>query len=253
MQCEAMNPSRKIAFLTLATPLALAVAACGQSTEDGPPEGDAIAAIPAPEGQQWTEIAAATAEGGNVIGNPEAPLKLVEYASHTCSHCADFSDEASAPMREKYIATGVVSHEIRNLIRDPIDLSIAVLARCSGPQAFHPLAEQAWANFANIIDTVNANQEAYGAAMQSTGGERLQGVAEAAGLVDFFAARGISRDQAMQCLADEDTVTQLVEQTEEQATEHDITGTPTFFLNGRKLNVTTWEALEPILQNAGAR
>jgi len=254
MQKPAMTMIRRSTLTAIAIPLALALAACGGNAEDaGPPSGEPIAAIAAPAGTEWADTASETAEGGFVIGNPEAPIKLVEYASHTCSHCADFSVDAAATLREKYVASGVVSYEIRNLVREPLDLTIAVLARCSGPEAFHPLAEQAWANFNTIYQTASANQAAYGAAMEKAGAARFHGVAEAAGLIDFFAARGISRDQAMACLADTDKITQIAERSETQSREQNITGTPSFFLNGSRLNVTTWEALEPLLQNAGAR
>ena len=136
-------------------PLALTLAACGSDAE-GPIKGEPIAPIAAPAGQSWIETAAETPEGGFVIGNPNAPLKLVEYASHTCSHCAAFSQEGAAKLDE-YVAKGTVSYEIRNQIHDPIDLTIALLARCGTPASFHPLANQAWQNFDSLMTTVQAN------------------------------------------------------------------------------------------------
>lgn len=254
MKKPAMNTIRRAALTSIAAPLALALAACGGGTEEATvPEGEPIAKIAAPAGTHWGETAAETPEGGFVIGNPDAPLKLVEYASHTCSHCADFSVAAAAPLRDKYVESGVVSYEVRNLIRDPLDLTIATLSRCSGPQAFHPLVEQAWANFGAIVQQANANQAAMSAAMEKTGAERFQAIGEASGLIEFFAARGVSRDQSLQCLANVDNITKIAERSDKQSTEQNITGTPSFFLNGARLNVTTWEALEPIIQSAGAR
>ena len=243
----------RLSLAALAAPLALALAACGDSAEEeGAPTGEPIAAIAAPAGTSWVETAAVTPEGGYVIGNPEAPLKLVEYASHTCHVCADFSKQGAAPMDE-YVATGVVSYELRNLIRDPIDLSIALLARCGSPQAFHPLANQAWGSFDDLMATVQANGAALQQAQSAPTAQRFQAIAEAAGLLDFFAARGISRDQAMQCLADTGKAQEIATASQTQADELEITGTPTFFLNGRKLEPTSWTALEPVLQAAGAR
>jgi protein-disulfide isomerase len=193
-----------------------------------------------------------TPEGGYRIGNPDAPLKLVEYASHTCHVCAEFSQKGAAEMDE-YVATGVVSYEIRNLIRDPIDLSIALLARCGTPQSFHPLANQAWQNFDAIMAGVQANSAALQQAQEAAPAQRFQALAEAAGLLDFFAARGISRDQALQCLADTGKAQQIAEASQSQADELQISGTPSFFLNGRSVEPTSWAALEPLLQAAGAR
>ncbi|OJW71469.1 MAG: protein-disulfide isomerase [Sphingomonadales bacterium 63-6] len=252
---DAMKTLRQFATLSLAIPLTLALAACGSKDEkEGElPVSEPIAHIAPPAGQQWADVSAETPEGGFRLGNPDAPLKLVEYASHTCSHCADFSVEGAEKLRDKYVASGVLSYEIRNLIREPLDLTIATLARCSGPQAFHPLAEQAWANLGPIFDTANKNKEVYAAAMEKTGGARFQGIAEAAGLYDFFAQRGISRDQAMQCLSDVNKITEIVNRSDKDSKDLEITGTPTFFLNGKRIEFTTWDAVEPVLQNAGAR
>src|SRR5690606_8956683 len=119
---------RRTAPAFCAAPLVLALAACGSEseTEAGLPTGEPIAAIPAPEGQSWTETAAVTPEGGYVVGNPDAPLKLVEYASHTCPACAAFSTDSAGNI-DGYIASGVVSYEIRNQIHNAIDLTLAML------------------------------------------------------------------------------------------------------------------------------
>jgi len=246
--------------MLLAAPLALALAACG-SDEEAAPSGEPIAPIAAPAGQSWVETAAVTPEGGYVIGNPEAPLKLVEYASHTCHVCAAFSQEGAAPMDE-YVASGRVSYELRNLIRDPIDLTIALLARCGSPQAFHPLANQAWQNFDALMATVQSNGAALQQAQAAPPAQRLQAIAQAGGLLDFFAARGISRDQGMACLADTAKAQQISEASTTQSDELQLDGTPTFFLNGSLVEGTTWgpttgpnanPGIEAVLQAAGAR
>lgn len=242
---------RPALLAALAAPLALALAACG-SEEEGAATGEPIAPIAAPAGTSWVETAAVTPEGGYVIGNPEAPLKLVEYASHTCSHCAAFSQEAAAALDE-YVAKGVVSYELRNQIHDPIDLTIALLARCGTPASFHPLANQAWQNFEAIIQRAQADPAALQAAQAAPPAQRFQAIGEASGLIDFFAARGISRDQALSCLADTAKATQITEASETQSEELNVTGTPTFFLNGRLVEGTSWSLIEPALQTAGAR
>src|SRR5688572_19912217 len=223
---------RRSALYALAMPLALGLAACGSDDDAGVPKGDPVAPIAAPAGTNWVETASATPEGGYVIGNPNAPLKLIEYASHTCPHCAAFSQEAAAEIDE-YVAKGTVSYELRNQIHDPIDLTIALLARCGTPASFHPLANQAWQNFDSIMTTVQANGAALQQAQQAPQAQRFQAIAQASGLLDFFAARGISRDQAMTCLADVDKAQRIADASQAQSEELDVTGTPTFFLNGR--------------------
>jgi protein-disulfide isomerase len=92
--------------------------------------------------------------------------------------------------------------------------------------------------------------------MQTQDNTRFQRIADAAGLLDFFAARGISRDQAMQCLADPALGEAILQRSAEQSEELDVTGTPTFFLNGSLVELSpgpTWPQVESALQNAGAR
>jgi len=240
---------RRAALFAFAAPLALAVAACGDSAKEGLPTGEPIAHVAAPAGTSWVESAAVTPEGGYVIGNPDAPLKLVEYASHSCGVCAAFSQEAAGPLDE-YVASGVVSYEIRNQVHDAMDLTIALLARCGSPQAFHPLANQAWGSFNEIMQNA---QDALQAAAQAPEPQRFQVIADTSGLLDFFAARGISRDQAMQCLADTERAQSIVDASNSQSEELGITGTPTFILNGSKIEGTNWASVETALQNAGAR
>src|SRR5690606_35821138 len=98
-----------------------------------------------------------------------------------------------------------------------------------------------------------ANGPALEQAQNAPPAQRLQAIAEAAGLIDFFAARGISRDQAMQCLADTEKATLISTRSQTQSDELQLQGTPSFFINGQAVQVTSWEALEPLLQNAGAR
>jgi protein-disulfide isomerase len=242
----------------LAVPLALA--GCGDAGDDatGAPQGEPIAAVPAPAGQSWVESVAVTPEGGYRIGNPNAPLKLVEYASHTCSHCAEFSQTGAQPLDE-YVEKGIVSYELRNLIRDPIDMTVALLARCGDPATFHPLANQAWGNFNQMMTNIQANGAALEQAQLAPPAQRFQAIAQATGLIDFFAERGISRDQAMQCLGNTELAQQIAERSEQQSKELEVNATPTFFLNGAKLDVATWgpngglPGLEAALQNAGAR
>ena len=92
------------------------------------------AATPAPK----PVPVATTASGTYVLGSAAARVKLVEYASYTCSHCADFSTQSQAVLKGRMIASGSTSLEFRHMIRDRLDLAAAVLARCAGPRNFFP-------------------------------------------------------------------------------------------------------------------
>src|SRR3546814_17929114 len=73
--------------------------------------------------------------GGFVMGKPDARTSLVEYISYTCSHCAEFTQKAAAPLKINWISTGAINVEIRNAVRDRYDLTAALLARCGGARS----------------------------------------------------------------------------------------------------------------------
>jgi protein-disulfide isomerase len=248
-----MTVSRLLSLPLLAlAPLLLA--ACGETTSaDGAEAGEALPAIAAPAGTSWANTVTITPQGGYAIGNPDAPLKLVEYASHTCGACANFAAAGKPTIKDKYVASGVVSFELRNLVRDPIDLSIATLVRCGAKENMQPLADQAWASLNEIFAAVQANQAIYEAAGTQPVEQRFVTIAQAAGLIEFFAARGLSADQSRACLADAKAIQAIADASNKQSEELKINATPTFLLNDRKLEVTAWNQLEPLLQRAGAR
>lgn len=233
----------------------LMLAACNDAAtgEGAAPSGEPLPKVAAPAGQQWTDTVTVTPEGGYKIGNPEAPLKLVEYASHTCGHCATFSQTAKEPLKNQYVASGVVSFEQREVFLNSFDVVIAGLAQCGTKEQMQPLSDQVWQNLDAVFAGLQGNQAAVQAASQLPLNQRFVAIGEATGLIEFFAARGLSADQARACLADSTKIEAMVQQVEANNQRDKITGTPTFFLNGRRLEGTTWEAIEPQLQRAGAR
>lgn len=246
-----MTISRHLAFATLAAPLALALAACGGSEEEGPVE--ALDPIAAPAGTSWTDTIEVSESDGYVLGNPDAPIKLIEYASLTCPACASFSETGERALVENYVSTGLVSYELRNQVHNIWDLTLASLVRCSAPESFHPLANQVWANLPQIQAQMGQSQAALQAMGDVPPEQMYVMVAEASGFLDFFASRGISNDQARACLADSEAVIAIGDRSTEQSDELGIDSTPTFILNGRVLEERSWPSLEPLLQNAGAR
>lgn len=250
-----MTLIRRLALASFAAPLALGLAACSDdAAESGEITGEPVAEVAAPEGQQWSQVTTLTDQGGHMIGNPDAPIQLVEYGSLTCGTCAYFTQNGFEPLREEYVESGRVSFELRPFVLNALDLVLVRLARCGSDEAVVPLSEAWWSDFQNVMNQAQSNQEALGAAMASQDQQtRYVQIAEAAGLLDFFAARGISRDQARTCLSDADSIKAIADRSRQQGEELGITGTPTFFLNGRKLDVVSWEELEPLLQKAGAR
>lgn len=248
------SPARRPLALAFGAVLSLALAACSETEEAaGGGTGEPIAAIPAPEGTSWLETVNVTPEGGYVVGNPDAPIKLVEYASHTCGACAMFATTGKAELEEEYIATGRVSFEHREVFLNTFDVVIATLAQCGPKERMQPLSDEVWRNLQGVMEGIQANQAAMEQAAQLPLEQRFVGVAQATGLIDFFAARGLSADQARECLSDSAAVEQMVSRAEREAQAAGVTGTPTFVLNGQKLDATQWNGVEPALQRAGAR
>src|SRR3546814_14680664 len=82
---------------------ALALAACGDSKTDLTEQQTAIAKVAPPAGKAWSDVVAVTPEGGHAMGNPDASIKIVEFASLTCSHCAEFSLESHDELKRDFI------------------------------------------------------------------------------------------------------------------------------------------------------
>lgn len=246
---------RKFALALAIAPLALGLAGCdNKATDSAPTSGAAIAKIAPPAGKAWSDVVVTTPEGGYRMGNPEAPIKLVEYGSLTCPHCAEFAEKGSAQLRDDFVAGGRVSFEFRNFVRDAIDITAAQLTQCGAPESFFALTEQAFANQKAMFEKAqSAGQAPYEAAMSQPPAKRGQALAELTGLTEYFAARGISRDQAGLCLADTAKAERLATNTAKQADELKIEGTPTFLINGLKVDTNTWEGLKTKLEQAGAR
>lgn len=232
--------------------LSLSLSACGKKDAASNSPAEPVAAVAAPAGTSWSGTVTQTPEGGFVMGNPQAKVKLIEYGSYTCSHCRDFSAEASEEIR-KIVDTGKMSFEFRNFVRDPIDISTSLLARCGGKDVFYPLSEQFFANQNAMFEKAQSLGDAkYQALMSAPPAQRFGNLAAAVGLVDFAKQRGIAEDKAKQCLADTAAAEKLAKGVEAANNQYKIEGTPTFILNDVKIdNVATWATLQPKLKEAG--
>ena len=245
---------RRTALLLAALPLALGLAACkddkaGSTGLSGAP----VAKVAAPAGKAWTDTVSLTPEGGYLMGNPNAPIKLVEYGALSCSHCAEFSETGSAELHSSFIASGRVSYELRYFMLNALDVPAALLATCGPTEAVIPVSDQFWAWQREMFANLQKNPQLSEAAQNSQPPQRFALLAKAGGMDQFFAARGIAADQAASCLANTAKATALVAATDKAQRDVGITGTPTFIINGTKLEVNTWPAVKAELEKAGAR
>lgn len=253
------NRLRLISLGLIAAPLALGLAACGKKDDAGSPtagatSGEPIAKIAAPAGRAWADVVEKTPEGGYRIGNPEAPIKLVEYGALSCSHCAEFAKESFEKLRDDYVASGRVSYELRYFMLNALDVPASLLATCGSTEAVIPLSEQFWAWQPKMFENMQAAPQQQLAAIDALPKEKQIGaIAQVAGMTDFYASRGIARDQANACLADTTKAKALAEQTQKATDEYNVTGTPSFIINGNSVGSSGWKEVEAKLQQAGAR
>jgi protein-disulfide isomerase len=245
-------PSLRITLL--ASLGALALAGCGDSKVDPTKEQDVIAKVAAPAGKNWAETVTVTPEGEHVLGNPDAPIKIIEFASLTCSHCADFSKESHDELHRDYIASGRVSLELRNFIRDPLDATAAAVIRCAAPDRYFPLMENAFASQADLFTGAQANPQGGEAAMKLPPAQRFPALAKAWKLDEFFQARGMTAAQVNSCLADVTNIEKLETATNAAIEKYQVAGTPTFVVNGQIVEgVAAWGPLRDRLRVMGVR
>lgn len=234
--------------------LALTLAGCDKKAE-APTNAAAPGAGPiaAPAGQDWTATVSTTPDGGFVMGNPNAPVKLVEYLSLTCSHCAAFAKEAFAPLRDGYVKKGTVSFEVRNYVRDPIDVAAALVSRCGGTEPYFAMTEQVLAGQAALFEKAQAIPQPEFQKMGTLPpSEQFKALAKAVGIDQFARQRGVGEGKLNECLGDKAALDKLVAMQKYANDTIKIVGTPTFILNGKTLeNIGTWDALEPLLKQAG--
>ncbi|MDO7843071.1 thioredoxin domain-containing protein [Sphingomonas immobilis] len=234
---------------------ALVLGACKPSGNgSGGATSAPVAAVKAPAGQDWTETVATTPEGGYRMGNPNAPIKLIEYGSRTCPVCGLFGREGFEPLKNKYVSTGKVSFEFREyLVHGQPDFPAALLGRCGGTGPFFAILEQMYQEQQPVEEKMtNAEGQALFQKLQGAKGTDVaKAWADHLGYVDFVKQRGIPEAKARACLNDQkdlDAIFKIMAEGDKKG----VTGTPSFFINDEKNSAVSWEQLEPALKAAGA-
>ena len=151
--------------------------------------------------------------GELTLGDPAAPITIVEYSSLTCPHCAAFHTETLPALKEKYVDTGQVLVKFRPFPLDPYAMAGAMLAQCVSPVAR-----------VAFIDILFARQGMWIASQDPSA--ELQKIAKQAGL---------SEDDYIVCLKDESVLAAIRGMQTAAAEKLNVRSTPTFFVNGEKL------------------
>lgn len=143
-----------------------------------------------------------------ILGNPDAPITIIEYASLTCGHCATFHKDTLPTLKSDYIETGKVKLIMRNFPLNRPDLDASMLTRCVAPQRFY-----------SFVDALMKSQEQW-----AFTGEHLKGLRQ------YSAVVGLNGDKFDTCLKDKDLLTSLLKMRQDAEAEYEINSTPTFII-----------------------
>jgi protein-disulfide isomerase len=161
-----------------------------------------------------------------ILGNPNAPNTIVEYASLTCPHCAHFENNVLPELKKKWIDTGKAKLVLRDFPLDEPALRAAMIARCAPPDKFYA-----------YVDTFFAAQEKWMMARDYRDA-----------LARLVKLGGMSKDEFDNCLKDTTLENKIVEGRLIASKELDVNSTPTFFINGTKFaGAPTVEEFDKVL------
>ncbi len=151
--------------------------------------------------------------GEMALGDPQAPITVIEYASMTCPHCAHFSATTFPELKKRYIDTGKVRFIFREFPLDQLAAAGFILARCAGPDKYFPL-----------IETLFASQRDW---VVQRPLPPLVAIAKQAGLTqEAFEA----------CLANQQMLDGIEKVRNEASEKFGVQSTPTFFINGKLIS-----------------
>jgi protein-disulfide isomerase len=234
-----MKLGRPIAIAALAALASLAAPPAQQANAAPPPRsGNSL-------GTNWNGVIAVTRQGGYLVGNPNAAVKLIEYVSYTCPHCAEFEKEADTTLRMAFIANGKGSIEYRSLLRNKIDVAVTLLVTCGSVSKFRGnhtamlRGQERWFHGPSQGEQQRWSSPDFATSMRA--------IANDLKLYDVMANRGYTRPQLDRCLMNREAANKLAAQTQFAVEELKVQGTPSFILNGQLQEAHDWAALRPRL------
>ncbi|MBX9683508.1 MAG: DsbA family protein [Hyphomicrobium sp.] len=165
------------------------------------------------------------------FGPADAKVTIVEYASMTCGHCANFATKVFPEFKTKYIDSGKVRFILREFPLDNLAAAASMLARCAGGEKTLPMVETLYAKQADWAFT------------QGNPVPKLFDIAKQA---------GFTQESFDKCLTDQKLLDQITAQRTRASDTFGVSATPTFFINGKRLTETPTVAafdkvIEPIL------
>jgi protein-disulfide isomerase len=159
--------------------------------------------------------AGGSADGDMSEGNPQAKVTVVEYASASCPHCAEFNNEVFPAFKAKYIDTGKIHYVFREFLTPPVEVAASgfLIARCAGKDKYF-----------SVLDAIYHGQQQ----MYASGDYR-------GGLLRIAQSAGMTEQQFNACTTDDAALTALNNRVQ-KAVSDGINATPTFLVNGTKMD-----------------
>ena len=169
------------------------------------------------------------AKAPRVIGDPDAKVTIVEYFSMTCPHCARFHTEVLPKLKEAYVDTGKVKIEFKDFPLDQWALRASAMARCLDGKRYVAMVDLLMKKQADWAGGDNPFTE----------------------LVKLGRLAGLSEARVEECMTDEKLLDYILNERLAATRDHDIKSTPSFLMNGRKLDdVFSFEAFEEVIADA---
>ena len=162
------------------------------------------------------------------LGDPNAPVKIVEYASFTCPHCANFHTTVFKPLKADYIDTGKIRFVFREVYFDRYGLWASMMARCGGDMKYFAISGMLFEDMGKWAET---NDPAVAI-------ENIKTIGRAA---------GIDAAQLETCLKDQKFAEAMIAKFEKNAAEDKVEGTPTLIINGEKHPNMSYADLKAII------
>ena len=162
-------------------------------------------------------------------GEADAPLTVIEYASFTCPHCADFAEDQAVKIKRDFVDTGKVKFISRDVYFDRYGLWASMIARCD-PQRYFGVKELIYAQQREWI------------------GSGQDPVQIANNLRKIGKTAGLSEERLDQCLNDQESAEELVAWFQQNMEEHDISGTPSLVIGDELVENQTYEKLKAIIE-----
>jgi protein-disulfide isomerase len=167
-----------------------------------------------------------------ILGNPDAPITIVEYASLTCPHCAHFTNDVLPELKKKWVDTGKAKLVLRDYPLDEPALRAAMIARCAPPDRYYA-----------FVDTFFGSQEKWVTARDYRDA-----------LARLVKLGGMSREEFDNCLKNTTLENKIVEGRLIASKELDVNSTPTFFINSTKFTgAPTVEEFDKALSGLAAK